>query len=81
MPLPDYIPAATAARILGKSASALSHAIKRGRLKGVRRQGPLTDLPLVEVIRRLGRPLSEDERQLVERGRWSRQPIGESHVD
>lgn len=77
MPLPDYIPAAVAARLLGKTPGAISHAIERGRFKDVRRADATTDISIVEIVRRLGRPLTEAERQLIETPRWSRQARGE----
>lgn len=75
MPLPHYTSAATAAALLRVTPGAISHDIERGRFKDVRRWGGnFTDISTVEVIQRLGRPLTDVEQQLLEKPRYERKP-------
>jgi hypothetical protein len=73
MPLPSHIPASKAAKLLATSASSISHDIERGKFKDVRRVKGRTDIALSEVVERLGRPLTDDERRLLEQPAYARQ--------
>lgn len=65
MSLPHYTSAAAAAELLHVSPSSISHDIERGKFKDVRRRNGHTDVAVTEVMGRLGRPLTDEEKQKV----------------